>query len=327
MLVLTAADVRRAFPLSDAVELMRSTMVAHGKGEVFQPARVVLQPPALEGSVWLKPASVQGDEGGLGVKVLTIFPRNQHRGLEVIQAFVALLDPVTGVLLALLEGGVVTELRTAATSAAATDLLATPDAGDLAIIGAGVQARSHLLAMAEVRELRRIRLWNRTEARALEFVRWAESHDFSVEVCRTVQSAVDGADLICSVTSSTDPLIDGDWISPGAHLNAVGAFHRDGRELCSNLVRNAGVFAVDSREGAFANAGDMLIPLAEGALAESFDPPELGELLVGTRAGRKAKDQITVFESLGLAIQDVAAAASIVARAQREGVGIVIDFS
>ena len=121
-------------------------------------------------------------------------------------------------------------------------------------------------------------------------------------------------------------MIDGDWISPGTHLNAVGAFHRAGRELCTNLVQKVDVFAVDSREGAFANAGDMLIPLDEGALDGSFDPPEVGELLVGTRAGRTDKDQITVFESLGLAIQDVAAAASIVARAQREGIGVVIDF-
>jgi ornithine cyclodeaminase/alanine dehydrogenase-like protein (mu-crystallin family) len=323
MLVLTATDVRAAFPMGDAVGLMRSAMAAHGRGEVFQPPRVVLDPPAFEGSVWLKPASV---EGGVGLKVLTIVPGNRQRGLEVIQAFVALVDPETGVLLALLEGGVVTELRTAATSGAATDLLANPDAGDLAIIGAGVQARSHLLAMAEVRKLRRVRVWNRTESRALEFVRWADARGFEVEVCDSVQSAVDGADLVCSVTSSTDPLIDGDWISPGTHHNAVGAFHREGRELCTNLVRKVDVFAVDSREGAFANAGDMLIPLDEGALDGSFDPPEVGELLVGTRAGRTDKDQITVFESLGLAIQDVAAAASIVARAQREGIGVVIDF-
>jgi ornithine cyclodeaminase/alanine dehydrogenase-like protein (mu-crystallin family) len=324
MLVLTAADVREAFPMCEAIATMRSAMTAHGRGEVFQPPRVVLQPPALDGSVMLKPAAVEGE---LGLKALTIVPGNRQRGIESIQAFVALLDIVTGRLQALLEGGVLTEVRTGATSGVATELLANPDAGDLAIIGAGVQARSHLLAMAEVRDLRRIRLWNHSDERATEFVRWADSHGFAVEVCGSVEAAVDGADLICSVTSSTVPLIDGDWVSPGAHLNAIGAYHRDGRELCTNLVQRAAVFAVDSREGAFADAGDMLIPLAAGALSGSFDPPELGEILAGIRPGRTSSVQITVFESLGLAIQDVAAAAAVVARAKKEGIGVEIDFS
>lgn len=309
-----------------AVELMRETMSAHGRGEVYQPPRLVIDPPGLSGSIMLKPGVVHGPAGGFGMKALTIFPENRTRGLGTIQAFVALLDPGTGVLQAIVEGGTVTEVRTAAVSGVATDLLARRDAGDLAILGAGAQARAHLLAMHAVRRLRRVRVWNRTPQRAQEFATWSAAQGFDVEVCDDVRSAVQGADIVCTVTAATQPLLHGDWVDDGTHINAVGAYQAHARELDAALVARAAVFAVDSRLSAFADAGDLLLAMRDGLVPEDFEPPELGEILIGELPGRLDEEAVTVFESLGLAIQDVAAAAAIHGYAAKNDVGTEIAF-
>lgn len=323
---LNADEVRAAFPMNRAVELMRETMSAHARGEVFQPPRLVIDPPGLPGSIMLKPGVVHGPTGGFGMKALTIFPENRVRGLGTIQAFVALLDPETGVLQAILEGGTVTEVRTAAVSGVATDLLAGRGAGDLAILGAGAQARSHLLAMHAVRRLRRIRVWNRTSHRAEEFAIWSAAQGFEVEVCDDVRRAVQGADIVCTVTGATEPVLRGDWVDDGTHVNAVGAYQAHARELDAALVARAAVFAVDSRPSALADAGDLLLAMQDGAVPENFEPPELGEILIGKVRGRPDKGAVTVFESLGLAIQDVAAAAAIRDHAAKYGVGTEVAF-
>lgn len=321
MRLLNAAQVREAFPMADAIDVMRTTMAAHGRGAVVQPPRSLVDVPQVGGSLMLKPGYVGGAADAFGLKALTIFPDNQPS----IQAFVALLDSQTGVLRAIVEGSVVTEVRTAAVSAVATDVLARRDAGDLAIVGAGVQGRSHLQAMAEVRTLRRVRLWNRSSERARAFVKWAASEGFEVESCPTVEAAVTGADLICTVTASPEPLVDNNWVAPGAHINAVGAYRADLRELSAQLVARA-VVAVDSREGTAANAGDLVLAIKDGVLGDSFDPVELGELLIDARPGRTDDDQVTVFESLGLAIQDMAAVDLIYRRAESAGIGADVDF-
>jgi ornithine cyclodeaminase/alanine dehydrogenase-like protein (mu-crystallin family) len=326
MRFLNAEQVRQAFPMDRAVPLMRETMSAHGRGQVFQPPRLVIEPPGLAGSVMLKPGLVEGPNGGFGLKALTIFPENRTRGLETIQAFVALLDPETGVPQAIVEGGTVTEIRTAAVSGVATDVLARTDAGDLAILGAGAQARGHLLAMDAVRKLRRVRVWNRAPQRAEEFVAWAAAAGFDVEVCAEVRDAVRGADLVCTVTAATEPVLLSAWVDDGAHVNAVGAYRADMRELDARLVKRAAVFAVDSRQGALADAGDLVLAIRDGAVPDDFDPPELGEVLVGSRPGRPDDGAVTVFESLGLAIQDVAAAAAIEGYAAENGIGTEISF-
>lgn len=326
MRILNAEQVRQAFPMDRAIALMRETMAAHGRGEVFQPPRLTIEPPGLEGSVMLKPGLVAGPTGGFGMKALTIYPKNKTRGLETIQAFVALLDPETGVPLAIVEGGTVTEIRTAAVSAVATDLLAIPDAGDLAILGAGAQARGHLLAMNVVRPLRRIRVWNHTPHRAEEFARWSAAAGFVVEICDDVRRTVQGADIVCTVTAAMEPLLHGDWVDDGTHVNAVGAYRADMRELHASVVARASVFAVDSRQGAFADAGDLLLAIRDGVVPDDFDPPELGELLVGSRPGRRDESAVTVYESLGLAIQDVAAAAAIHGYAAQNCLGTDVAF-
>ena len=310
-----------------AINVMRDSMRAYAEGKVYQPPRVVLHPPQLSGYTFLKPAVVAAEEIAFGLKVITFFPDNpSKRELPAILGFIALFDAENGALIALLDGGVATEIRTGAVSGVATDALARPDAGDLALIGAGAQARAHLAAMASVRTLRRVRVWNRTESGAKSFAAWAADNGFDVEVSATVREAVRGADLVCTVTSSREPLLDGEWLTPGVHVNAVGAFEPTTRELHTNVVTSARV-VVDSRESAAQAAGDLLIPVSQGALAPDVDYPEIGEILTGARApARTGADDITVFESLGLALQDVAAAAHVVAVAREKRLGVEVPF-
>lgn len=325
MLVLDGNAVRAALPMADAVEVMRGALRAFGAGGVYQPPRSVLQPPQLNGFAFLKPAAVAADEVSFGLKVITFFPDNPKRGIRAINGFVALFDADTGAPVAILDGGVVTEIRTGAVSAVATDVLARPDAGDLALVGAGVQARAHLAAMAVVRPLRRVRVWNHNPAGAEAFVTWAAEQGHAVEACATVQEAVEGADLICTVSSSREPVVDGERIAPGAHVNAVGAFEPTTRELHANVVANATI-VVDSREEAAKAAGDLLLAIEDGALPGDADFAEIGELLAGTRTHERERDEVTVFESLGLALEDVAAAAHVVSAARERGLGVDVPL-
>jgi alanine dehydrogenase len=322
VLVIDDAAVRAALPMPTAVEVMREAMRAYGEGSVYQPSRTVLQPPG-GGYVFIKPAAATA---ALGLKVITFFPSNAERGLPAISGFVALFDSETGVPVALLDGGAVTEIRTGAVSAVATDVLARADAGDLALLGAGVQARAHLEALAVVRPLRRVRVWSHRSAGAEAFVDWAAERGHRVQACATAREAVAGADLVCTVSSAREPVLDGDWLSPGTHINAVGAFEATTRELDTNVVAKARV-VVDDRDGAAAAAGDLLIPVREGALPSEWTFPELGELLAGTRVdGRAGDDDVTLYESLGLAVQDVAAAAQVVTASRERGLGIDVPF-
>ena len=324
MLIIDGAAVRTAFPMSEAIETMRTALRAFGEGKVYQPIRMLLDSPQLGGITLLKPAALGGEPVGFGLKVVSLFPDNPQRGIPAISGFVALLDAGTGVPTAILDGAVVTEIRTGAVSAVATDLLAKPDAGDLALLGAGVQARAHLEAVAAVRTLRRVRVWNHKPDTADAFVAWAGEQGYEVESCTTAREAVAGADIVCTVTSSREPVLEGDWLEPGAHVNAVGAFQPDARELATSVVARARV-VVDSREEAAKGAGDLLLAMKEGAVPKDADFPELGELVAGTRAASGSGD-VTVFESLGLALEDVAAAVHVVAGARERGLGVEVSF-
>lgn len=320
--ILDGDEVRRRLPMARAVAAVREAMVAMGRGEVDQPVRTALALPGSSapgvggGTLLVKPGAIQGDRPAVATKLVSVVPGNPARGLPAIQGVVVVFDPDDGRPVAVLDAAVVTEIRTAAASAVATDLLAAPKAGDLAILGAGVQARSHLEAMALVRDLRRVRVWNRTRARADELADWAHGHlaglgadGVPVEVCDTVDRATDGADLLCTVTSSRSPILSLSDVGPGAHVNAVGAFQPDARELASDLV-SAARLVVDHREAARAESGTLLLATEDGHLDPDVRLDELGELLAGGVRFTRDPDDRTVFFSLGLAIQDVAAAAA-----------------
>ena len=261
----------------------------------------------------------------VGVKVVGVFRANRQTEFDTHQGIVLLLDPATGVPRAILDASEITALRTAAVSGLATRLLAREEAHDLALLGSSVQARTHLAAMLAVRPVRRVRVHSPDPTHCEQFCeRESLRHGIEVEACTSAREAVSGADLICTVTGSREPVLEGDWLSPGAHINAAGACAPRERELDTAAMLRARVF-VDSRAAAWSEAGDLLIPRAEGALGELHVEAELGELLAGEHPGRGDPQDITLFESLGLAVEDLAAAEFVWQRAQQAGLGTEVE--
>ena len=304
MLFLDEHDVHRLYPVEAAIDLMAEAMRRYSAGQVSQPLRTILRPPTETGLLGTMPCHVAGDDhAGFGLKAMVLKPENPARGLDLHIGVVMVFDPDTGRPLAVMDAGAITATRTAAVSAVATDVLAPPDAGDLAVLGSGVQGRSHLRALAVVRKLRRVRVWSRTRAHAEDYRAWAEGLGIDVEVAPDVRSALAGADLVCTTTAARDPIVEADWVAPGAHLNVVGGSFADARELSSETVAGAAVF-VDSRESAAAESGDLRAPLAEGLIGPDHVRAELGEVLLGRHPGRGGPDETTLYKSLGLAVQD-----------------------
>jgi ornithine cyclodeaminase/alanine dehydrogenase-like protein (mu-crystallin family) len=323
-LLLSEADVKRVLSMADLIEAMEPTLAAFSARQVEQPLRTVLQAGSQKpGFFGVMPAFIPAT-GALGTKLVTVFASNAEAGLPTHLATIVLLDSATGALLAIMDGRYITEARTAAVSAVATRHLANADAGTLAIIGSGVQARSHLEALSHVRTLADVRVWSPDAGRRAAFVREMKTAvHVPLSEARSARQAVDGASIVVLATSSRDPVIESDWVSPGTHVCAVGACRPDQREMDSALVARARVF-VDSRVAALAEAGDLVIPIRDGAIAAEHIAGELGELAAGAVAGRESPAQVTIFKSLGLAVEDVAAAHIAYQRANARGLGTVL---
>lgn len=320
MLVLSEADVQALLPLSDLIPAMRDALVEYSAGRVRQPVRTVLEVGPSKAFFGVMPAFVAAT-GALGTKLVTVYASNLERGLPSHLATIVLLDDTTGELRALLDGRYITEARTAAVSAVSVQLLARPDASVLAMIGTGVQARSHLEAIGHVARLGEVRVWSPTRANRQRFV--TESRDRTsvpVRAADSAEEAVTGADIVALVSSSREPVVRSEWIAGGAHVCAVGACRPDQREMDTALVRRARLF-VDSRAGALTEAGDVLLPIREGAIDEAHIVAELGDVAAGRAVGRTGADDVTCFKSLGMAVEDVAAARLACDRAAARGLG------
>jgi alanine dehydrogenase len=318
--LLSEQDVRIVLSMHDLIDAMEGALVGFSSREVAQPLRSVLEVGLQRAFVGVMPAFIP-EPAALGTKVVSVFGSNTAVGLPTHLATIVLLDPMTGELLSIMDGRFITEARTAAVSAVSVKHLARPDASRLAIIGSGVQARSHLEAVAMVRDLREVRVWSRNLDNRTAFAREMRSRvKASVTVAASAHDAVDGADLIVLATASREPVVRSEWIADGAHVCAVGACRPDQREMDTELVRRGRVF-VDSRTGALAEAGDIVIPLKAGAFDETHVAGELGEVLMGTIAGRTSSDEVTIFKSLGMAVEDVAAAHLAYIKAAERGLG------
>ncbi len=325
MRVIGRQDVRRLLPMADCIEVMAAALGALGRGAGLNPLRAMLWMPDRSGLLGMMPAYL-GSPAALGMKTVTVFPSNHGTELDSHQGAVLLFEPARGRLLAVIEAGEITALRTAAVSGLATRLLARKDAGDLAILGSGVQARSHLEAMLAVREVRRVRVWSRTAEHAEAFAR-AESAraGLAIEAVAEAAAAIRGADLVCTTTAAREPVLLGEWLAPGAHVNAVGSCSPSARELDTAAVARSRLF-VDRRESALNEAGDLLIPMAEGAVGAEHIAGELGEVLLGEVAGRGSAAEVTVFESLGLGVEDLAAAERVYRAALLQDAGVEVAF-
>ncbi len=299
--------VRRLLPMDECIAAMERAIAALACDNAVQPLRSLVWQPDRSGLLGMMPGWL-GEPQTLGIKVVAIFPGNHGTELDAHQGVVLLFDTTDGRLLAVMDATEITGIRTAAVSAVATRHLATPDAGDLAILGSGTQAQTHLEAMLCVRKIARVRVWSRKPENAARFAaaesrRWART----IEPAPTAREAVRDADIICTTTSASAPVLEGAWIAPGAHVNAVGACLPKSRELDTEAVRQARLF-VDRRESALNEAGDFLIPRAEGAIDDDHIVGELGDVVTGGVPGRVSPDDRTLFKSLGLAVEDLAAA-------------------
>jgi ornithine cyclodeaminase len=259
-----------------------------------------------------------------GLKVVCIFPSNAERGIDLHQGGVLLFDGETGALRALVDASAVTATRTAAVSAVATKLLARKDARCLAILGSGVQARSHLEAMTVAREFESARVWSRTRERAQAFAAEAQA-PFPVEAADTAEAALRDADVVVTATSAREPIVRREWLASGAHVNAVGSSIPTARELDADAVA-AGVLFADARESMLNEGGDYLFAVQEAGIGPDHIRAELGEILIGSGEGRRSDDELTIFKSLGLAAEDLASAEHVYARALAEGAGTSVRF-
>jgi ornithine cyclodeaminase len=326
MLILTAADVAAALPMTLAIEAMREAFDALAAGRAALPLRTSVAVPRSEATMLSMPAALAGESAGrgaLGAKLVTVVPGNSARGLPRIQAVVLLLDPESGQPDALLDGTSLTALRTGAASGLATKHLARPDAATVALFGAGAQARTQLAAVAHVRRITRVFVHAPTRAHAERLAADVAGQGpipSAVEVADSAREAVRRADIICAATSSRAPVFNAADVRPGTHVNAVGSHTLDMREVDPGLFQLARV-VVDQRAAALAEAGEVAAAVADGLLAAD-ELVELGDVVRGHVSGRRRPEEITVFKSVGLAIQDLAAASAAVARARELGLGI-----
>ncbi len=313
-LLLVVAFGRPAL-MAECIDAMEQALATLARDNAVQPLRSLVWQPDRAGLLGMMPGWL-GEPQALGIKVVTIFPGNQGTALDMHQGVVLLFDTTDGRLLAVIDATEITAIRTAAVSAVATRHLAAPGARDLAILGSGTQAQTHLEAMLCVREITRVRVWSRKPQHAERFVAAASRRwDCKIESAPTARDAVRDADIICTTTAASEPILEGVWIAPGAHVNAVGACLPTARELNTDAVRQARLF-VDRRESALNEAGDFLIPRAQGAIDLEHIVGELGDVLTKRVSGRTAPSDRTLFKSLGLAIEDLAAAHLVYAKAR-----------
>lgn len=324
-LLLAEADVRSLLTMDDLIETMGLALADFSARAVTQPVRTVLEVGDRKSFYGVMPAWMPS-RPALGTKLVTVFEGNPERGMPTHLATIVLLDPETGALLALMDGRYITEARTAAVSALSVRHLARENARTLAIIGSGVQARSHLEAISRVRDLSDIRVWSPNRARVESFVSEMRPHATArVSAASSAQDATADADIVALVTSAKEPVVRSEWIADGAHVCAVGACRPTLREMEAALVARGDLF-VDSRDAALVEAGDIVLAIKDGAIGAGHIKAELGDVVSGKADGRRGQHRVTIFKSLGLAVEDVAAAHLVYERARAGGVGIELPL-
>ena len=318
-------DIRRALPMAEAVQVMKDVFAAVSRGQVVMPLRQHLEIPEHQGIVLFMPSYLPR-QGCVGMKTITLFGRNPAAGLPRIQAMVLLFDAANGRPLAVLEGTCLTALRTGAACGAATDLLARADSSRVAILGAGVQARTQLEAVRAVRAIRQVMIHDVSASPAAAFAAELEADQgLVVRVAASAAQAVADAEIICAATTSATPVFADRDLRPGVHINAIGSYQPKVQEISAETVIRARV-VVDHRESALAETGDLIIPIQQGLFSADRIHAELGKIVASTKLGRQSTEEVTFFKSVGLAVQDAAAAAAALKKAEELGLGTVVGL-
>lgn len=330
MLILTRDDILSVFSMRDAIEADKKAFALHTEGKAAVPLRVNLDNEAKDGQIMFMPAYVGGELNAGGVKIVSCFQGNRNKGLPVIPATMAVIDGETGVVSAIIDGTTLTQLRTAAISGAAVELLSNPDSRVGALFGTGGQAPAQLEALMTARRLEEVRIYDaldgRAEAFAEEHAALAEKFGAKLTAVRTPGEAASGADVITTVTTSREPVFDASDVKDGCHITGVGSYTPSMREIPEDLLCRASRIFVDNREAVLAEAGDFIIPMGKGLFSEDKISGELGELILGRVKGRTSKKDITVMKTVGFATLDVVAAAEIVKKAKERGAGTEINL-
>ena len=334
MWILTAEEVRKALPMRDAIEAMKRAYAALADGRAEVPLRTRMPVTPHDALSLVMPAFVQAQEGdalseeSLGIKVVSLYPQNPRRGLAYIQAAVLVLEPDTGRLLAVLEGSSLTAIRTGAASGAAIDLLARKESKVLAVIGAGTQGRTQLEAACSVRNIERAFIYDPDPEKAKAFAHEMAGRGpipATLRIAANATEAVQEADIVCTATTSLTPVFDDSAIKAGTHISAVGSYTPDMQEVPAATIARARV-VVDSRAACLEEAGDLIQPLRAGLFDASHIYAELGEIVLGRKAGRASDDEITYFKSVGIAVQDAVAGQLALDNARRMKLGTEVSF-
>ncbi len=320
MIVLSEHDVRDLLDMPSCIEAMTEVLASLARGQLYNPLRSIARPPNAGTLLGLMPAYRAEPAPAYALKEIVIVPTNPSRGLDTHMGGVLLHDGETGELVAIMNASPITEIRTAAVSAVATRALARPEAQRVAILGAGAQARGHVHAMRAILDDPEIRIWARRPEAAEEL-----AGEVGATVAPSVDAALFGAEVVCTTTASVEPIVEKRWLARGAHVNAVGSSIPSTRELDTETVAHASFFT-DRRESCLNEAGDYILAAAEGAVGPEHIKAELGEVLTGMHPGREHEDELTVFKSLGIAVEDLASAELVVRRARERGVGVEVPF-
>jgi ornithine cyclodeaminase len=320
--ILDADAVRQALPMAEVVAAMKRAFGLLSAGAVSMPLRTRVEIPDQEATTLFMPA-YGGAGAGLAVKIVSVFPHNPERGRPTIHAVVIVLDPESGAVTALLEGAALTAIRTGAASGAATDLLARKDSQTAAVFGSGAQARTQLEAVCTVRKIRTAWVCGIDPPGLEAFAREMAGRGpcpADLRIAATPEEALAEADIVCTATTSATPVFDGRSVRPGTHINAIGSYTPQMQEIDGDLVARS-LVVVDSRKAALVESGDLILPMRQGRLREDMIHGELGDIVNGVLPGRTREDQITLFKSVGVAIQDAVAASAALQRAAELGLG------
>lgn len=325
MLVLSETQVKSLIDIDELIATLEKAHTQYSTGKAVMPVRLVVPLPQIQGRITSMPGFLKEDRA-LGMKVVTYFQENPKRSLPAILATILLFSADTGKLIATVDGSYITAIRTACASAMATKALANGQTPVLGILGAGVQARAHIQALTRVRSIQRIKIYSPTGTSAAGVKKDMEpAVKVAIDVVPSAEEAVHNADLVVTATTAKEPVVKSEWMKPGIHINAVGSHRPDAREIDGATLARSKI-VVDSREAIMAECGDILLALKDKAIDESHIHGEIGEILAGTKAGRESSGEVTLYKSVGIAIQDVAAANLVYRKALERGTGTTVEI-